>query len=142
MKNEKVILVVHGIEKQGRLFEKMSVYTLIISDKHIIAGRVGAIHAGLFRSGAIIGRSQKKKMNHNKYDGMETEEIVSAGEGNYAFAYDELKEVAVKKPPFFKPFLNLVPYKGKGIRFSLPEEAFSEIKEALINQVPNNIIKT
>jgi len=88
MKNEKVILVVHGTEKQGRLFERTSVYTLIISDKHIIAGRVGIIHTGLLRGGAITGRSQKKKMNHNKYDGMETEEIVSASEGNYAFAYD------------------------------------------------------
>jgi len=142
MKNEKVILVVHGTEKQGRLFERTSVYTLIISNKHIIAGRVGTIQTSRFRGDTVAGLSQKKMMNHNKYDGMETEEIVSAGEGNYAFAYDELKEVAVKKPPFFKPFLNLVPYKGKDIRFSLPEEAFSEIKEALVNQVPNNIIKT
>ena len=142
MKNEKVILVVHGIEKQGRLFEKTSVYTLIISDKHIIAGRVGIIQPGIFGSGAVISRSQKKKMNHNKYDGMETEEIVSAGEHNYAFAYDELKEVAVKNPSFLKPFLKLVPYEGKNLHLILPEEAFSEVKKALVNQVPNNIINT
>ena len=64
MKNEKVILVVHGIEKQGRLFEKTSVYTLIISDKHIIAGRVGIIKPGIFGSGAVISHSQKKELYH------------------------------------------------------------------------------
>lgn len=141
MKNEQILLVVPGTEGQVTLLGGTPIMTLIITDKHIVAGKVGSsgVRSGIAES--IAKGLHKKLMNHDKYDDMEVEEIVRADKHNFAFPYDELKEIVVKKPFASKPVLGLVTHKGKRVRLVLPKESFPQVREVLAKQAPD-IVKT
>lgn len=139
MEKEQILLTVPMCKMKTLTGERF--YTLIITDKRIVAGKVGKSYVrGDKILGAVVQKFEKSRMDADKYEGMEVEEIVHTGKDNFAFAYDELKEIVIKKVMFGNYFLQLKPHKGKQVHFQ-PDKALAPVQEILLKQAPD-IVKT